>query len=112
MDERIGHYSFIVGVIIAIVAGLFPQMMESTALLLLVLGLIVGFLNVSGRESSGFLIAAIALLVAGGVTNFSVISWQGLGAILESILTNITNFVAPAAVVVAIRAVFALAAER
>ena len=80
-------------------------------MILLVLGLIVGFMNVSGKESGGFLIAAIALLVAGGVADFLVIQWQGLGVIIESILGNITRFVAPAAVVVAIRTVFALAEE-
>jgi|SRR3989338_1959485 len=111
MDKKIGHYSFIVGVIIAIVSGLFPQMIASTSMILLVLGLIVGFMNVSGKESGGFLIAAIALLVAGGVADFLVIQWQGLGVIIESILGNITRFVAPAAVVVAIRTVFALAEE-
>ena len=111
MDKKIGHYSFIIGIIIAIVAGLFPDVIESTALLLLVLGLIVGFLNVTGKETHDFLVASIALLVAGGAANFALIGWQGLGAIIGNILDNIVRFVAPAAVVVAIRTVFNLAEE-
>ncbi|MBS3176366.1 hypothetical protein J4457_03955 [Candidatus Woesearchaeota archaeon] len=109
MDKKIGHYSFIVGVIIAIVAGLFPEAIGQTALLLLVLGLIVGFLNVTTKETTSFLIAAIALLVSGAASNFGVIAWIGMGTIVDAILINITNFVAPAAVVVALKAVFSLA---
>ena len=111
MDKKIGHYAFIVGIIIAILAGLFPDARESSAILLLVLGLIVGFMNVTGKETQGFLIASIALLVAGGAANFALISWQGMGGIIEIILANITRFVAPAAVVVAVRAVFNLAEQ-
>ena len=111
MDQKIGHFAFIIGIIIAIVSGLWPNAINATSLLLLVLGLIVGLLNVSSKETHNFLVASIALLVAGGASNFGFITWQGLGAIVNSILGNITNFVAPAAVIVAMKAVFNLAED-
>ena len=60
MEQKIGHYSFIGGVIIAVVLGLFstqvgPSAGAWLASLLVVLGLIAGFLNVSGKETKEFL---------------------------------------------------------
>jgi len=82
--------------------------MSQTALLLVVLGTIVGFLNVTAKETTEFLVAAIALIAAGGA-GLNVIVWGNIGIYLQSILSNITVFVAPAAVVVALKAVFELA---
>ena len=104
--EQIGHWSFILGVIIAIVAGLTgAAYVEAAALLLVVLGIIVGFLNISERETTSFLVAAIALLLTGaaGLENLPTI-----GSFLGPILTNISTFVAPAAVIVALKAVYEL----
>ena len=112
MDHKLGHYAFIIGVIIAIVAGIFERAIkpETATLILVVLGIIVGFMNVSAKETTSFLVAAIALLIA-GTANVDIISVAGLGGILSAILSNIAVFVAPAAIVVAVRTVFALAEE-
>ena len=60
---QVGKWAFIVGLVIAVVGGLgFGQ--SWFGWVLAVLGLIVGFLNVSEREVHGFLLAAIALIVA------------------------------------------------
>ena len=74
MDKRIGNYSFTIGVVIAIILGLsIPALANVEPILvslLLVLGLIVGFLNVAGKESKEFLtvvaVLAIVLYVSGG----------------------------------------------
>ena len=51
MEKQIGNYSFIIGVIVAVVLGLAaPQIGTAAAWLwslLVVLGLVVGFLNIS-----------------------------------------------------------------
>ena len=53
MEKQIGNYSFIVGVILAIVLGLAASKTGTAEpwlwSLLIVLGLVVGFLNVSGK---------------------------------------------------------------
>jgi len=107
-DKKVGHYSFVVGILIAIVAGLFPKAISSTALLLVLLGLVVGLLNIRARETTEFLVACIALLVAGGA-GLNVITWANVGIYLQAVVANITVFVAPAAVVVSIKAVIELA---
>ena len=59
----LGKCSFIVGLVIAVAGSLgFEQAWFGW--ILAVLGLIVGFLNVSNKESQTFLLAAIALIVS------------------------------------------------
>jgi len=108
MDTKVGHYAFIIGIIIAIIAGLFPEAIAGTTLLLVILGVIVGFLNIQSKETTEFLVAAVTLIVAGSA-GLRVIVWANLGLYLSQILGNIAVFVAPAAVVVAIKAIFTLA---
>ncbi|HLC39646.1 MAG TPA: hypothetical protein VJJ76_02065 [archaeon] len=108
--EQIGHWSFILGVVIAIVAGLAGATYAgAAALLLVVLGIIIGFLNISEREVSSFLIAAIALLLTGAA---GLDKLPAIGSYIGPILTNISTFVAPAAVIVALKAVFELGKRR
>jgi hypothetical protein len=105
----IGHWAFILGVVIAILAGFFGPATDVVALVLVILGIIVGFLNVSEKEMSSFLIAVIALLVAGaaGLQTLPLI-----GSIIGPMLINIATFVAPAAVIVALKAVYELGNKR
>ena len=103
-----GEWAFFIGVILAIVLGFFSNFVASgtTGLVLVLLGLIVGFVNITRQESQGFLIAAIALLLVG---NAGLNELPSVGFTLDSILLNIGHFVAPAALVVALKAVVDLA---
>lgn len=105
--QKWGSWAFLLGIVIAILTAFVP--FEWTALVLVVLGLIVGLLNVTGKESVPFLVAAIAL-------GFSAASLQPLGAVpivgwLLPIFGNIALFVAPAAFIVALKAVYGMAKE-
>ncbi|MBM3303598.1 MAG: hypothetical protein FJY76_00745, partial [Candidatus Aenigmarchaeota archaeon] len=66
VSQKVGGWAFILGVVIAILAGLastFAAMYSGYVLLVLViLGLIVGFLNIKDKEVVNFLIVAIALM--------------------------------------------------
>ena len=105
---KTGHYAFFIGAILAVIAGLFAGLIPDTVVitLLVVLGLIVGLLNITVKETSTFLIAAIALMLA-GVVNLGLIPYVGL--YLRSILTNIVVFVVPAAIIVALKTIYSLA---
>ena len=109
VDQRVGAWAFILGVIIAIIAGLASGAVIAYApwitLLLVVLGLIVGFLNVGDKEVQAFLVAAIAL-IAVGTANLAAIPY--IGIYLAYIVQNIAAFVAPAALVVALKSVYNL----
>ena len=104
MDEKIGSYAFLIGVGIAILAGLFSNVIPAgtLALILVVLGIVVGFLNITDSEIQGFLVAAIALILT-STADLSII--PAVGRYFDPIVNNIAVFVAPAALVVALKAI-------
>ena len=109
--EKIGTWAFLIGVLIAILAGIVPTFAQGSlagqvAWVLVILGLVVGFLNIRGRETQDFLIASTAILVVAGMGGL-----PPLGRTLGTILTNIIAFVAPAAFLVACRSVWMLAED-
>ncbi|MFH0970706.1 MAG: hypothetical protein V1776_04585 [Candidatus Diapherotrites archaeon] len=111
MEQKIGSWAFIIGVVIAIIAGLlgvgvFGPAAEWIPLVMVILGILIGVLNVSDKEITTFLVAVIALLVAGGV-NWAIIPI--IGEQLGTIFFNIASLMAPAAIIVGIKAVWNLA---
>lgn len=60
--ETIGKQAFIIGLGLAVLAGLFFQ--PGWAIwMLAILGVIVGLLNITAEETRGFLLASIALTI-------------------------------------------------
>lgn len=111
MQQKIGSWAFILGVVLAIVIALLGSNVLGPAaawvpMLFVILGVLVGILNVTDKEIHEFLLAVIALMVAGAV-NWSVV--PTIGVIFGSIFQNITALMAPAAVIVAIKTVWNLA---
>jgi len=111
--EKIGGWAFILGVVIAIVAGLASGALDAMSagyvtLALVVLGLVVGFLNVGDKEINNFLVAAIAVILM-GTANLGVI--PVIGIYLALMVLNVAAFVAPAALVVALKAVYNLSSK-
>jgi hypothetical protein len=110
---KLGEYAFLACVIIAVIAGLVAGagLLTTTAvwvtLVLVVLGVVVGFLNISEKETTAFLIAAIALTVANNAAAW--ITIPVISTYIIGVLGFIAAFVAPAAVIVAIKAVWSLA---
>ena len=116
MEKQIGNYSFIIGVIIAVVLGLAaPKLGTATPWLwslLVVLGLVVGFLNVPGKETKEFLWVTVALVVVAFAGSAQIDKWsnvQLIGQYLSGMFNSILAFVIPASVVVALKEVWDLA---
>ena len=109
MKMNVGEYAFLAGVAIAILAGLATFTGGWVAVVLALLGLIVGLLNISAKETIPFLLASVALLLVGsaGLENLPLV-----GGIIKAIMANIVAFVAPAAVVIALKTVFDLARKK
>ncbi|MDO8627939.1 MAG: hypothetical protein Q7K42_05720 [Candidatus Diapherotrites archaeon] len=110
----VGPYAFLVGVAIAVIGGVAGFVLEPVKawvpLVLVVLGLVVGWMNVKDKHLTNFLIAVIALAAVQSA-NLSVLDTavQGLGGALSGIVQGIAAFVAPAGLVVALKAVWTLA---
>ena len=111
-------WAFIIGVLLAILVGVFAANLQSETkgtltLVLVVLGLVVGFLNVTEKETTPFLVAAAALmLTATSVSTLQSINLGvNLGMYLAGIVSQVAVFVAPAAVIVALKAINSLAKD-
>ena len=113
MAGKLGQWAFVVGAIIALIIGVFTSKLTGDTqgwliLLLVVLGLVVGLLNVTEKESTPFLVAAAALLLTGTAGDtLSII--PALGGYLSGIVEAIAVFVTPAAIVVALKSIYSLA---
>jgi FtsH-binding integral membrane protein len=129
--EQIARWSYTAFVIIAIVAGLAVGYMAYSAnlhwsdsavadtngwitLVLLILGIIIGLTSITMKEVGPFLTATIAIIVA-SIANV----WYPLTNIHEllyywatGILNYIVAFAAPAAVIIAIKAILTMAREK
>lgn len=112
-----GPYAFTAGVVIAVLAGLLATQLAAYSwligIVLLILGIIVGFLNIKDKEVTNFLVATIALMSTSAIADWVLLDIAGLplGTWIVSILSNIGFFVAPAAVIVALKAVYAMAKD-
>ncbi len=104
--EQLGKWAFVLGLVIAIIGGLgFTQ--SWFGWVLAVLGLVVGFMNIAGKESFRFLLAAIALIVAANAVG----GLPYVGGALTQIIANVIAFVSAAVLVVALKSLFELAKD-
>jgi hypothetical protein len=94
MLSKIGFWAFIIGIIVSIVMGFIAAQNTVAVIILLILGLIVGFLNITAKETTVFLVATIALIVVGGV--FTPLNVLSLGKYLDQILGYVATLMAPA----------------
>ena len=108
--HRVAHYTFFVGLLVAIVAGIFADLFRPEVLLttLVILGFIVGVFNLTTKETIPFLIAAIALMLA-GIVNLGLIPKVGMA--LRGVLSNIVVFVVPGAILVGLKTIWKLASD-
>ncbi len=108
--QEFGRWSFILGLILAILAGFIN--VAWLPIVLFILGLAVGFLNISSEKSTDFLVAVIALLLVGmSGLQISLLS-QEISSTVQLMLNNFVSFIAAAGLVVAIRSVLAVAAPK
>lgn len=98
--SQIGRYLFLGGVVLSVVTGLAGDFgIPNLGTILIVLGAIVGFLNVSGAESRTFLIAGIAFLATASALN----GLPAVGDSISGIASNLSAFASPAVLIVAIK---------
>jgi len=133
--EEIAEYAFMSFVVIAVIAGLaigssvylasedadvqrladLEDINGYVTLAMLVLGIVVGLISITAKEVGPFLVAAIALMV----TRVGLDVWEPLSKVHDVlyywavyILNYIVAFVAPAAVIIAVRSVWVLARKK
>ena len=104
---KIGSIAFIAGVAVCIIAGFVtPSWMLH---LLTILGLAVGFLNVTTREMQTFVLVALGLVLISALATPQIRAIPEVGPTLSRIYLALLLFLAPAATVVALRGLFLIA---
>jgi len=113
--EHLGSWAFIVGVVLAVLLGLWAALgggslggvVPWAGVLLVLLGLVVGLLNVMHHEASHFLWAGTALLLVVWLAQSSQGVFSGVwgASVLEAVLGALIAFVMPALVVLSLRAI-------
>jgi hypothetical protein len=117
LAATIGLLAFLGGIVLAIVGGIGYREYGSITLALVIMGILVGVLNITGKEVLPLLIAAIALIVVGtaglGGAKGAFGALDDLGGLagtrINSIVGYLATFMAPAAVISAFRAIWAVA---
>ena len=106
-QEVIGKWALLIGLLIAILAAFATTIISQANILLIlfILGLIIGFLNISKKETTSFLIAVIALLAVSG--SLSVLATIHIATTdkLIAILSNFIALISAATLVVSIKTV-------
>ncbi|MEM4755513.1 MAG: hypothetical protein QW594_00050 [Candidatus Woesearchaeota archaeon] len=108
--SKIGTIAFIVGVVLALIAGLWGLSDLWIAVLVLA-GLIVGFLNVTADETNQFVLMTVAIIIVASLagTMLGVLGW--IGTYLKGVFNAVVTFITPATIVVALKAIYAIAKD-
>ncbi len=120
-ENSVGAWTFLVGVVLAILIGLSTTLLPIPALtqhspqiyaILVIFGLAVGFLNVTSKDSQTFMVAGAILVI---VSKFGMESVKGsligigLGDIVTSVFGALLTLFVPATIIVALKTVFSIA---
>ena len=106
-DNQLGSWAFLVGLIIAIVIGLFGNLGHAWLMALVIIGLLVGLLNVTGRETTSFLMSGLVLIIASAFGGDVLSAVPYAGPIFDALLVLFV----PATIVVAVKNVFSIARD-
>jgi len=101
----VGSWAFLLGVVLAFVLGLLGEISNVWIVVLVIIGLIIGLLNISEKETTPFLVSGVILIIASALGRNVFYNVQVLSQVLDALLIIFI----PAIIVVAIRNVFNLA---
>jgi hypothetical protein len=104
-NNFIGSWAFLIGVVLAVILGLVGTIGGTWMIVLIVIGLLVGILNIADRETMPFLISGTVLIIASALGGGIFYNIQVLSNVLNALLVIFI----PATVIVAIKNVFNLA---
>ena len=120
-ENSVGAWAFLIGVILAIVIGIgttlipIPELSKYSAQIygvLVIIGIIVGAMNVTSKDSQTFMVAGAVLVI---VSRFGMESVTGsligigIGDAVTSTFGALLALFVPATILVALRVVFSIA---
>jgi len=109
-NNLMGAWAFLIGVILAVILGLFQSSLGNVRwipVVLVLIGIIVGLLNVGVRDTNTFLLASVSLVIVSFMGGSALSIIPQVSAILGALLVLFV----PATVIVSLRAVFTIARD-
>lgn len=108
----LGSWSFLIGLILAVVLGLgFAGSYQTTVLwAVFILGIVVGLLNITHGETGAFLTSG-TILVLLSFLGIQVGVFDAIAPVIGNVLRGILTLFVPATMIVALKAVFVLAKD-
>jgi hypothetical protein len=104
----IGAWAFLIGVILAVIFGFLAYGLW-LGWVLLIIGIVIGLLNITDSEVQPFLLAGVILVIVSYFGGF-VFGVDKLDvAYLSQILSNLLMLFVPATIIVALKSVFTMA---
>ena len=104
-SNMIGSWAFLIGVVLAVIFGLFGPLNTGATYLLILIGLLIGLLNISEVEVAPFLMAGTVLVVVSAFGQ----NFINNVPIYEQVLQSLVTLFVPATIIVALTYVFSLA---
>lgn len=104
-SNKIGSWAFLIGIILAVILGVFNGGNATWTWLLLVIGIIVGLFNISQHETQPFLISGLVLILASAFGQNALSSADVFVNVLNALLVVFV----PATIIVAVKNVFSYA---
>ena len=98
-SQTVGKYAFWLGIILAVVIALVPDINEGVVWAMIILGLIGGWLRVSEKSETHFFLMTLALATFSG----SLSELPTIGEFITNALNGATTFLGAAVVAVAFR---------
>jgi|SRR3989344_313617 len=104
-NSIVGSWSFLIGVVLAVILGAVGAISQTITIALVILGLVIGLLNITDKEVTPFLMAGTVLVIV------SALGMNILATIpvISRMLAAILMLFVPATIVVALKSVFSLA---
>ncbi|MDO8508597.1 MAG: hypothetical protein Q7S27_02835 [Nanoarchaeota archaeon] len=108
----LGSWAFLIGLILAIILGVgLIDKSPNWTIALVIIGLIIGLLNIGVTETTPFLISGAVLIIASSLGQglFTTLGEGTVKNVLEGVLNALLAIFVPATIIVAIKNVFSLA---
>lgn len=115
-ENVVSAWAFLIGIVFAILGGIisaiFGDLNPFVLGLLLLLGLVIGFIGVAPNDINKFMTSSVSLVIvsfagSAGVRNIEFLDWQ-IGNIVSSTLGALLVLLVPATIVVATRSLFSI----
>lgn len=111
-----GHYAFFTGVVLVVASAIINYKwsfipFQVGIVVIGLLGLLVGLLNITRKETQGFLVSSLVIIVSFWLTMPLVTEVGYVGNLLYNVWVNMVVFIAMAAIVVAFKTIYELASD-